>query len=233
MQSLSCIVRQFTNILVPRCIISFTLIHFFYGLASGIAVAVPIGAVAILCIRRSLVYGALLGWATGAGALAADFIYAFLAAVGSEMVAPWIDSISLYLRICGGIVLILLGIRSCLRVTKMVENIHHLPLFDAFFSAFLIAMTNPGSLLFFTFAFDAFKMAGNDMTGIDKAILLLGVFMGSLLWWGIISWLISRYRRFFDANRLRYLYYTSGGLLIIFGTVMLVSIFFIDMGSSD
>ena len=179
-----------------------------------------------------MVYGALLGWATGAGALVADFIYAAVAAVGSEFVAPWIESVSLYLRISGGIVLIFLGIRSCLRVKKTIEKINHLPLFDAFFSAFLIAMTNPGSLLFFTFAFDAFKMAGNSMTAIDKAILLCGVFLGSLLWWGIISWLISRYRQFFNAKKLRYLYYTSGGLLIIFGIVMLLSIFFVDFFQS-
>ena len=215
-----------------RCIISLSLILFLQGLASGVAVAVPIGAVAILCIRRSLVYGALLGWATGAGALVADFFYASIAAVGSEYVAPWIESASIYLRVSGGIVLIFLGIKSCRKVAKSVDKINHLPLFEAFFSAFLIAMTNPGSLLFFTFAFDAFQMAGNSMTGIDKSILLCGVFLGSLLWWGIISWLISRYRHFFDAKKLRYLYYGSGGLLILFGIVMLVSIFFVDLANA-
>ncbi|MCX8500079.1 MAG: LysE family transporter, partial [Alphaproteobacteria bacterium] len=146
--------------------------------------AVPIGAVAVLCIRRSLVHGALLGWATGAGALVADFIYATIAALGSEFIAPWINTLSIYLRIAGGFILIFLGVRSCLKVTKAIEKVKKLPIYEAFFTSFIIAMTNPGSLLFFTFAFSAFAMVGSHIGGVDKAVILFGVFLGSLIWWG-------------------------------------------------
>ena len=128
--------------------------------------AVPIGAVAVLCIRRSLVHGALMGWATGAGALVADFIYAAIAAVGSEFIAPWIDTLSLYLRLTGGVILIFLGVRSCLKVNRAIERVKKLPIYEAFFTSFIIAITNPGSLLFFTFAFNAFEMVGS-MSGVS------------------------------------------------------------------
>src|SRR5437868_491075 len=47
------------------------LLLFFKGIAVGIAIAAPVGPVAVLCIRRTLLQGKPAGLASGAGAVLA------------------------------------------------------------------------------------------------------------------------------------------------------------------
>ena len=52
------------------------------GFALGLSIAVPVGPIALLCIRRTLTQGRSAGWATGLGAATADAIYGSLWAFG-------------------------------------------------------------------------------------------------------------------------------------------------------
>ena len=62
---------------------------------AGYGIAIPVGAIAILIVDMGLRRGFGLGFMAGAGAAAADFIYASLAAVagandeGSAALAGW------------------------------------------------------------------------------------------------------------------------------------------------
>jgi threonine/homoserine/homoserine lactone efflux protein len=50
------------------------------GALVGFSIAVPVGPVGLLCIRRSLSDGRLAGFVTGMGAAAADTLYGLAAA---------------------------------------------------------------------------------------------------------------------------------------------------------
>ena len=52
------------------------------GLAIGLAVAIPVGPIALLCMRRTLERGFLIGFGTGLGAAVADLLYSSIAAFG-------------------------------------------------------------------------------------------------------------------------------------------------------
>ena len=82
------------------------------GLVAGFAIAVPVGAIAILIIHTGLTRGIRAGLAAAAGAATADGIYATLAAIAgagaSALVGPFIAP----LRVAGGLVLIALGVRG-------------------------------------------------------------------------------------------------------------------------
>ena len=52
------------------------------GIAIGLAVAAPIGPVNLIVIRRTLRYGQLNGFLSGAGAATGDAIFAAIAAFG-------------------------------------------------------------------------------------------------------------------------------------------------------
>ena len=45
------------------------------GLVVGFAIAAPVGAIGLLCIRRTLAHGRLVGFVSGLGAASADAIY--------------------------------------------------------------------------------------------------------------------------------------------------------------
>jgi threonine/homoserine/homoserine lactone efflux protein len=82
------------------------------GAIAGLAVAVPVGAIAILIIHTGLTRGAAAGLAAGAGAATADGIYATIAAIAGAGVTAFVGALLGPLRIVGGVVLIALGIRG-------------------------------------------------------------------------------------------------------------------------
>ena len=49
-------------------------IYFVKGIIAGFIIAMPVGPVAVMCIHRTLVQGALYGYVSGIGAAAGDTI---------------------------------------------------------------------------------------------------------------------------------------------------------------
>ena len=57
------------------------------GMGLGLAIAAPVGPIGLLCIRRSLTQGQLMGLVTGLGAATADGLYGCMAGFGLTAVA--------------------------------------------------------------------------------------------------------------------------------------------------
>ncbi len=55
---------------------------FLKGIFIGFAMAVPVGPIGIMCIRKTLIEGRLRGLIVGLGAATADFFYGCVAAFG-------------------------------------------------------------------------------------------------------------------------------------------------------
>jgi len=87
-------------------------IYLFKGLIIGFAMAVPIGPIGILCIRKTLAEGHSRGLIIGLGAATADAFYAGLAAFGLTFVSGVISSQHVWLSLVGGGILVFLGIRT-------------------------------------------------------------------------------------------------------------------------
>ena len=84
------------------------------GAVAGYAIAIPVGAIAVLIIHTGLTSGLRQGLAAGAGAATADLIYATLAALAGAGVALLIGPLEAPLRLVGGIVLVLIGLYGLL-----------------------------------------------------------------------------------------------------------------------
>src|SRR5437867_9400592 len=80
------------------------------GAVAGYAIAIPVGAIAVLITHTAIADGLRHGLAAGAGAATADGIYATLAVVAglgvSSIIEPWIGP----LRLVGGALLVLIGL---------------------------------------------------------------------------------------------------------------------------
>ena len=68
------------------------------GIAAGLGVAVPFGAIAVLIVETSIRRGRVFGWAAGAGAATADLTYATLAALFGTALADLIAPVQVPLR---------------------------------------------------------------------------------------------------------------------------------------
>ena len=57
------------------------------GVILGVSIAAPVGPIGILCIRRTLAEGRLVGFICGLGAATADLFYGALTAFGLTLVS--------------------------------------------------------------------------------------------------------------------------------------------------
>ncbi len=82
---------------------------FIKGAFAGYAIAIPVGAIAILIVDMALRRGFQAGFFAGAGAASADLIYASLAAIAGQVLAVRLAPLNVPLKVASGIVLIGLG----------------------------------------------------------------------------------------------------------------------------
>jgi threonine/homoserine/homoserine lactone efflux protein len=82
------------------------------GAIAGFAIAIPVGAIAVLIIHVAITGGLRPGLAAGAGAASADFVYATIAVVAGGAMAALIVGIETPLRLIAAAVLIVLAVRG-------------------------------------------------------------------------------------------------------------------------
>ena len=98
------------------------LTFFARGLAIGFAIAAPVGAIGLLCIRRTLADGRLVGFVSGLGAATADAFYGAVAALGLTAISSAIVAHQSSVRLVGGVFLCYLGVRTALSHPALAAN---------------------------------------------------------------------------------------------------------------
>jgi threonine/homoserine/homoserine lactone efflux protein len=199
-------------------------IFFLKGLIIGFAMAVPIGPLGIMCIRKTLAEGHSRGMIIGLGAATADSFYGSIAAFGLTFVSDVIASQHFRLRLVGGGLLLFLGIRTFRAKRKNPKiPVENKGLVRSYVTSFLLALTNPVTLFAFIAVFAAFGM-GQKLDVISACILVLGVFIGSCLWFLTLGYAVTRFRKNLDADGLIWVNRISGVLIMLSGVVALVSL---------
>jgi threonine/homoserine/homoserine lactone efflux protein len=199
-------------------------IFFLKGLIIGFGMAVPIGPVGILCIRKTLVGGHLRGLIIGLGAATADSLFGSIAAFGLTFVSDVIASQHFWLRLVGGGILLFLGIRTFRAKRKdPVIPYENKGMLGSYLSAFLLVLTNPVTIFAFVAVFAAFGL-GHKLFIVSASILVIGVFTGSGLWFLILSYVATTFRKKLDSDGLRWVNRIAGILIILSGAAALVSL---------
>ena len=195
------------------------------GLAIGVAVAAPIGPVNVLCMHRTLAHGRLNGFVSGLGAAAADATFGLVAAFGVTVVADFLIGQQSWLRLGGGVFLLALGVRIFLArpAVQAVETGRH-GLRLAIASTYLLTITNPLTILSFLGIFAGAGLGQGDTGYGGAAIIVIGVFLGSGLWWLALSLGIGMVRHKLDERGLAWINRGSGALIFLFGIAALASL---------
>jgi threonine/homoserine/homoserine lactone efflux protein len=199
-------------------------IFFLKGLIIGFAMAVPIGPIGVLCIRKTLAEGHSRGLIIGLGAATADSLYGSIAAFGLTFVSDVITSQQFWLRLVGGGLLVFLGIRT-LRAKRKdpIVPFDNKGFLGSYVSTFLLALTNPVTIFAFIAVFAAFGL-GHRLVFISACVLVLGVFTGSGLWFLTLGYVATLFRKRLDSGGLRWVNRIAGSLIILSGGAALVSL---------
>src|SRR5687768_14276108 len=88
------------------------------GMIIGFLIAVPVGPIGVLCIRRTLADGWRVGLATGLGAATADALYGSIAAFGLTALTGALMGGRTWMALAGGLFLVYLGVRTFLSEPK-------------------------------------------------------------------------------------------------------------------
>lgn len=196
---------------------------FLKGLFIGFAIAVPVGPIGFLCLRRTLVYGRMTGFVSGLGAATADALYGLIAALGLTAVSGFLIRSENWLQLGGGLFLIGLGLKTALTkpptsedpaCAKPAPQRGHLA---AFFSTLALTLTSPATILAFVAIFAGVGLGlrtGNHLQALE---LVAGVFSGSTLWWLTLSIAAGHLRDRLHARSLYWLHVISGGCIIALG----------------
>lgn len=194
------------------------------SLLLGLAVAAPLGPIGALCINRTLERGFAAGVAGGLGTALADAIYASLAAVGFSAFSAALAMIDAPLRLVGGLFMLWLGWKSMVpKPVRAAAQIGARDLLGTIAATFLLTITNPMTILSFAAIFAGLGLA--DAPGaINAALVVIGVFSGSLLWWCILSGGVALVRQRLPESFALQVSRASGLILIGFGLYALGSL---------
>ncbi len=188
----------------------------------GFTIAAAIGPISLLTIRRTLAHGQRYGLASGLGVACADAVYAAIAAFGLTAVSEVLVGARVPLAIGGGTVLAYLGIRTILRRPREAAAIAERPgLAGAFVSIFGLTLTNPMTVLSFVALFAVLGTGGrNAATAIT---LVLGVFLGSALWWLVLTSIVGWLRARLTVRLLARVNVASGVVLLLFAAASIAT----------
>jgi threonine/homoserine/homoserine lactone efflux protein len=194
-------------------------IHFFLkGLIIGLSIAVPVGPIGILCIQRTLVQGRIIGFLSGLGAATADALYGAIAGFGLTFLSNFLIEQRTGLHLIGGGFLCIIGARTFFsKPAEQRLSVERNSLWNAYLSVFFLTLTNPMTLLFFAAVFTGLKLVSTGDHYVSAGILVLGVFIGSSMWWLVLSSFTGILQRLFNFKRLQWLNRISGLVIIGFG----------------
>ena len=195
------------------------------GLIIGFSIAAPVGPIGVLCIRRTLAEGRASGLVSGLGAATADAIYGCIAGFGLTFISSILIGQQGWLRLVGGGFLCYLGLKTFLaRPAEQAASAEGNGLVGAYASTFFLTLTNPMTILSFAAIFAGLRVASANGNYVSVGVLVLGVFIGSALWWLTLSGVVGVFRCKFDSHWLRWVNRISGVIITGFGLFALLSL---------
>jgi threonine/homoserine/homoserine lactone efflux protein len=200
------------------------------GFLIGLAIAAPVGPMALLCIRRTLERGWPSGFASGLGIATADGTYAGVAAFGLTAISGLLLREARWVQLAGGAAIIMLGLSTLLPAWRggPPEGRGGAPrpipagLAGAYLSCLALTLANPPTILSFLAVMAGFGI-GTSAGGASAAAVVLGVLAGSAAWWAVVTGAVARARARIGPRVRAWITRLAGLLLLALGAAALVA----------
>ncbi|WP_328591333.1 LysE family translocator [Paenibacillus albiflavus] len=178
--------------------------------------AAPVGPIGILCIRKTLNQGRSYGFISGLGAATADAIYGSIAALGLTIISQFLIKQANWINLFGAIFLLYLAyVTFRAPVSNNIEKDHDKGnYFKTFGTTLFLTLTNPLTIVSFIGIFAGMNIG--SVSG-SSVYLVLGVFMGSAIWWLLLSSFVGLFRKMISSESMKLINTISGLILFGFG----------------
>lgn len=194
------------------------------GCIIGFSIAMPVGPIGLLCVKNSLNRGMIYGLMSGLGAACADTIFGAVGGFGISAIGLFFTKYHLILEFLGAIFLFYLGASTfsekIVDYTHTYSNESH---WRTFFSTFLLTLTNPMTVLSFAGVYAGLGVGSLSDDLLTPLVITLGVFIGSALWWLILSIGSSCFREKMNDSAKKWLNRISGSIIFGFGLFALTA----------
>jgi len=195
------------------------------GLAFGFLLAATVGPMWVLCLRRTLASGALVGLASGMGIAVADGFYGAVAAFGLTAISGFLLAHAFWIGLAGAAFLLYLGVKTLTAKPDFSEKEEKpLSLASAFLSTLGLTLTNPPTILAFAAIFAGLGLASTSDYA-AAAIIVAAVFAGSAVWWVILALGANRLRRHLGPRLFRAINIVSGVSILGFAAWQIAVLF--------
>jgi threonine/homoserine/homoserine lactone efflux protein len=199
------------------------------GFLIGLVVAIPIGPVNLICIRRTLSYGTWSGFLSGLGGALGDGVFAAVTAFGLTAISQLIEGYSRPLQLMGGIMLLGFGLTVFQTDVSSLRDAEGAPVkgrapspVRTILSTFALTIANPATLFGFTALFAGFgSLAGQGTTFMEAGVTVLGVIAGSTSWWFMLTTFVGIFHGHIDTGVMRTINHVFGVLVSLSGAIVL------------
>lgn len=193
----------------------------FKGIIIGVIVSAPMGPTGILCVQRTLLRGRLHGLATGLGAMFSDIIYASATLIGLGFIDSFLKHNHLLIQVMGSIIIILFGVMlfytNPMKAMKPSTNLADTRYKQDFVTAFLLTLSNIAIIFLFISLFARFQYNPLERSWFTFSVGLLSIGVGALSWWFFITTYVSKLKRYFNRQSLKFFNRLVGIVLILLG----------------
>jgi threonine/homoserine/homoserine lactone efflux protein len=189
-----------------------------FGLIVGLATSVPVGAMSLYCIKNTMDHSVKLGIVSGAAASLADLIYSIVAVFSLTWIQGWLTDYRVAIRMVGGCFIIALGVKIFKSIPlpgKQVEDTEKYSKCALY--GFLMTISNPMTFVAFTFIFTTFGLSSHLVNIWSPYFLVMGVYLGSLLWWTTLALTIKYVKHRISQEFLVHINKGSACLLFLLG----------------
>jgi len=195
------------------------------GILIGLCISVPLGPIGMLTIQRTLHRGQKYGIATGLGATTSDLIYTIITLFFLNFVLDFIEGNRFIIQMIGSIVVAAFGYyifrSNPATQPKPNETVKHsLP--SDFFTSLLLTLSNPLVLFVLIALFARFEFIRSQTTLIEIICGILSILGGALLWWSLLTFLVSRFKNKMNIRGLKIINQITGLVILGIGCVGLI-----------
>ncbi|MGM9873143.1 MAG: LysE family translocator [Muribaculaceae bacterium] len=175
------------------------------AIAIGVIISAPMGPIGMLIIQRALTKGRWSGMFTGVGAALSDLIYCLITDLGLSVV-DYVDSRPGWLTFVGAGVIVVFALylfrNNPTRALKTAQPSETNSYWTDFGTGFLLTFSNPFILIITMPVMNNIAMLPPQHSVGHYIFAFACVLLGALMWWNIITWLVSRLRRRFNVRSL-------------------------------
>ncbi len=195
---------------------------FYIGFAAGLALAIPVGPMAIMLINTTLDRGWRSGVAGASAMATVDFLYALTVFLLGHAISTFFDTWGQLLSLGGAALLLALGLNTLLRNLMLLRNASpevnaakfgRTPLGTFLIFAGATILNPPTALYFLGIAPSVADLESSSVLA-SALTFAIGVFIGSVIWQQTLAVGANTLRRFAQ-DRVRVVTGIIGGGLII------------------